>query len=117
MAEPRENKEKIKDITSEKFYLTDKIRDTGYWVNGAHKGLDIRIDFERNYKGERISQFASTGKLVNGEFVSDKVDYLTGLNEEQVYQLAIAKVIKIKKDQRHYFLSYLKSIKRVQEEE
>ena len=93
--------EKIKEsVNSEKFYLTEKIRSTGYRNYSPNKGFNILIDFERDFNGNRISRYASTGKMVNGEFESDKLDYLTGLNSEQVYQLAIAKVIKVKKDQR-----------------
>jgi hypothetical protein len=112
--------EKIKEsvnIESEKFYLTEKIRSTGYRNYSPNKGFNILIDFERDFNGNRISRYASTGKMVNGEFQSDKLDYLTGLNSEQVYQLAIAKVIKIKKDQRHYFVNHLKSIQRIVEDE
>lgn len=105
--------EKPKDISTEKFYLTDRIRESGY----SNKNFNLLIDFERDFNGNRLSRFASTGQIVNGDFVSDKLDYLTGLTDEQVYQLAIAKVIKIKKDQYHYFHKYLKSIPRIVEDE
>lgn len=103
----------IKDIQTQKFYLTDKTRETGY----SNTNYDLVIDFERDYQGNRLSRFASIGHFENGEFVSDKLDYLTGLTEEQVYVLAVAKVIKIKKDQHHYFQTYLKKIPRTTEDE
>ena len=114
----KDNKEtKTKDITSEKFYLSNKTRERGYTNYSPNKGFNIIIDFERDYNGNRISKYASTGQIINGEFVSDKTDYITGLTPEQVYQLAIAGVIKIKKEQRPYFVNYLKSIQRVTEDE
>ena len=101
------------NIQDEKFTLTDRVREEGY----HNKNYNLEIDFEKNYKGERLTRFASVGKMVNGEFVSDKADYLTGLSEEQVYNLAVAKVIKLKKAQWHYFLDYLKKIVRAKEED
>lgn len=113
----KDSKEKVKDITSEKFYLSNKTRERGYTNYSPNKGFNIIIDFERDYNGNRISKYASTGQIINGEFVSDKTDYITGLTPEQVYQLAIAGVIKIKKEQRPYFVNYLKSIQRITEDE
>jgi len=103
----------LKDITKEKFYLTKKIRETGY----SNSNFNILIDFERDFNGNRRSRYASTGTIVNGEFKSDGVDYLEGLTSEQVYQLSIAKIIKLKKEQYPYFLNHLNSINREIEDE
>src|SRR5574343_499120 len=111
MTKEKEIKEVTNDIQSEKFILTDKTRSNGYTCNSPHKGLDIRIDFQRDYDGKRISRYASTGKIVNGEFKSDEVDFITGLNHYQMYVLAIAGVIKLKKAQKKYFHEYLKEQK------
>lgn len=100
-------------IEQEKFYLTDRVRNEGY-TNNNYKLL---IDFEKDFEGKRRTRYASPGEMVNEEFKASGNDYLTGLTPEQIYNLAIAKVIKLKPEQRHHFYDYLKTIKRVKEEE
>lgn len=102
-----------KDVTQEKFYLTENVKLEGY----TNKNYGIKIDWDRDYEGRRLSRFASPGKFENGEFISSREDFLTGLTIDKVYDLAIARVIKIKKDQRHYFLDYLKTIKRTEDDD
>jgi hypothetical protein len=99
-----------KEETTEKYYLTDKIRNEGFYCKLKDK--EIIIDFERDFNKQRRSQFASVGYKENGVFVSENQNYLTGLSSEMVYILAIAKVIKLSKDQRKVFTDYLKTIKR-----
>ena len=112
----KDNQPEIKnEVEKEHFILTDKTRDNGYVCTS--KDLTILIDFEKDYKWNRIDRYASTGTYVNGKFKSDNVDYLTGLNLYQVYLLATAGVIKVKKSQRHHYANYLKSIKRVEEDD
>ena len=103
----------IKSIENELFFLSQKTREKGYIHINRLEGIEVRIDFERDKRGNEVSQYASTGKIVNGSFKSDNLDYLTGLNERLVYILATAGVIKLKKNQYHYYLNYLKKMDRV----
>ena len=105
--------EKINEVENEKFYLTDKIKTETY----SNPKLGIRIDFERDFSGNRLSKYSSPGKLQGDEFKSDHTDYLTGLTLEAVYILGMAKVIKIKKSQRHYFVKFLNAIQRKPEDD
>lgn len=110
----KEQKEiETNEVENEKFYLTDKIKTETY----ANPKLNLRIDFERDFSGNRLSKFSSPGKIQGDEFRSDKTDFLTGLTLEAVYLLGMAKVIKIKKSQRHYFTKFLNSINRKPEDE
>ena len=113
MADAKKEKEVTSSVEIEKFYLTDKVRLEGY----KNRKFNLIIDFERDFRGNATTKYASTGKIENGEFISDRKDYLTGLTSEMVYVLGIAKVIKIKKSQRDYFRNYLNSIQRISEED
>lgn len=102
------------DIKEERFLLSEKTRERGYTHKNPVKGIDIRIDFERDKRGNETSMYASTGTIQNGTFISDNLEYITGLTGELVYILATAGVIKLKKKQYHFYTDYLKTIERIE---
>lgn len=111
----KENKaedRQTENIKDEKFFLTEHIKNEGY----TNRDYGINIGFALNYKKERTSRYASPGVMQGDEFVPSGDYFLTGLTAAQVWDLARAKVIRLKKTQFHFVHEYLKSIKPIESE-
>ena len=105
MAKEKETKE-VEVSKSKQYFLTDTAKRNSYY--GVIDGREFVIDYERNFKGEPNSMFASVGHYQgsnpNREFVSDKIDYFENLTPKQIKELAYAGVIKTDKEDKQYII-------------
>jgi hypothetical protein len=101
MAENTETENKPKEDKKEKYQLSNAVLTNGY--NSKIDGRDFIIDFETNFKGERITRFASCGHYERTagvvEFKGNGKHYLEDLTDEQIRQLAIAGAIVLTPEQ------------------
>ncbi len=116
MADTKEKTE-VKQTTGvkeNKYYLTDSARNCAYF--GIIDGRKFIIDYERNWKGEPNSRFASVGPFdteddpTRKEFKSDNKGYFEGLPPIPIRSLANAGVIKTKKADKDIIMSTYRKI-------
>lgn len=91
MAKELKEIKEVKEV-SEKFYLSDNIKREGCYVS-VIDGKKFTVDFERNFRGDITSQYAS----------ADGKDYFENLTNEQFRILALAKIIKLSETQAKKF--------------
>lgn len=110
----KETEVKTETKKENKYFLTDSARNCAYF--GIIDGRKFVIDYERNWKDEPLSRFASVGHFENEndstrkEFKSDNKDYFEGLTPIQIRSLANAGVIKTKKADKDIIMSTYRKI-------
>ena len=108
--EKTEVKKEVKkdSVKKEQYHLTDAVLNAGY--SGKIDGRQFNIGFDLNLKGEKQNSYASvmeeTVNPARGGGVLLKwtgVTFLEDLTDKQLWQLAIAKVITLSKEQEKVF--------------
>ena len=99
---------KKETVKKEQYHLTDAVLNAGY--SGKIDGRQFNIGFDLNLKGEKQNSYASvmeeTVNPARGGGVLLKwtgVTFLEDLTDKQLWQLAIAKVITLSKEQEKVF--------------
>lgn len=96
-----------KSLVSEVYNLTPNVMNQGY--DCTIDGRRFVIDFVKNFKGERQTEFASicseqeTPKGRQWIPIQPQVFFLSDLNDKQLWNLAKARVIKLDKEQAKEF--------------
>lgn len=112
MAETKKTETQKTEV--KQYKLTDSARNSAYYAR--IDGREFIIDYERNWKGEPLSRFASVGHYINPEdptrkeFKSDNKDYFENLTPIQIRTLANAGVIVTKKADRDIIMSTYRKI-------
>lgn len=107
-----------KDSPSEKsggetYQLSEFIISRGY--KGTIDGRTFIIDFERNYNGGRVSQFASVTAPVStpagvvNKPIKPEVFHVSDLTPLQIHELANAQVITLNKAQKEAHRNWMKN--------
>jgi hypothetical protein len=103
MSEEKKTKEKTFDLTGESFKLSSAAMSQGY--NAKIDGRHFVIDFAKDYRKRRLSQFASVCEIQETpegnvfQPISPAVYSLKGLTPLQFKELTIARIIELNKEQ------------------
>lgn len=103
MADEKKQATKTFDLAGESFKLSSVAMSQGY--NAKIDGRQFVIDFAKDYRKRRLSQFASVCEIQETpegnvfQPISPAVYSLRGLTELQFKELTIAKIIDLNKEQ------------------
>lgn len=107
MSEEKKSKEKEYDLLGDSFKLSSQVMSDGY--DATIDGRRFVIGFAKDYRGRRLSQFASICTLHDSPDGSTWMPVnppqytLSGLTMQQLYELAHAHVIDITEEQEPHF--------------
>ena len=119
MADEKKQEKKEYKLLEDSFKLSSQAMQQGY--RATIDGREFMIGFQNDYRGKRISQFASVCSLQESPDgktyipINPPVYSLNNLSERQLYELTHARVLELTGKQskafREHYRGYLKPVK------